>query len=655
MAIKTLLNKLNPLTWNVALVDKNGNPTEEFQRKWEQQRKFNATVPDLTDAAAVSKLLDVIGLDQGDLLYRDSAQWKVLGPGTTGFILKTNGPSANPAWESISTALDVLGAVQGDILYRNGTTWTVLAPGTDGQTLQYDGTTHAPKWATASAGGVILGSGAPASVQPAGTLYSRTDVAGVYSSQPTLAAPAIVQHAKQDNNIAGNPFGIIFGSALTTGNLAVAVLFEGGLTVPPAATGWTLGGSFNDGLNCYTAVYYRTVQAGDGTTPPNIVSSGAGNSSGWVCWEISGASWTLDGALVGAGVLAGATTTVMSSFTPSTAGDLILTSVSEFKTLGAAPSVGSPFTADDTLLCFRGTDWFGHDSNPPAATPIAATITWDAGYTNAVYIIIPIKGSGLVANWVQIGGSGVYVQLSGDTMTGALRHPNGTAAAPSDAFSTGNSGWWWDGTNLNLSIAGVKVMAFGAGGITASIPGGGTVTLDVQGEGNTNQACERYDSSNTPPTINMRKARGTIAAPTVVATNDSIGRVQFQPYTGAAFPNCIQINGIMIDTTPGPTALGGRLTFAMPAIGSATVTECVRVEVGTGLSMFGANKVIDQNRLLIKRSFAVASLPAAPPTGACALATDSTLSLSAGLGNIVAGGGGNVTPVWYNGANWIIG
>jgi hypothetical protein len=38
------------------------------------------------------------GTAQGNILYRDSAVWKVLAPGTSGYLLQTNGASANPSW-----------------------------------------------------------------------------------------------------------------------------------------------------------------------------------------------------------------------------------------------------------------------------------------------------------------------------------------------------------------------------------------------------------------------------------------------------------------------------------------------------------------------------------------------------------------------------
>lgn len=52
---------------------------------------------------SLTSLIDyVFGSAQGDILYRDSAAWKVLAPGTSGWFLKTQGAGANPVWAANS-------------------------------------------------------------------------------------------------------------------------------------------------------------------------------------------------------------------------------------------------------------------------------------------------------------------------------------------------------------------------------------------------------------------------------------------------------------------------------------------------------------------------------------------------------------------------
>ena len=57
------------------------------------------------DGAATQTYLpyNPAGEAQGNILYRNATEWVVLAPGTSGFVLKTNGAAANPAWASISS------------------------------------------------------------------------------------------------------------------------------------------------------------------------------------------------------------------------------------------------------------------------------------------------------------------------------------------------------------------------------------------------------------------------------------------------------------------------------------------------------------------------------------------------------------------------
>lgn len=45
-----------------------------------------------------SQVLDFISSTQGTVLYRNATNWVALSPGTSGDMLTTNGPGANPSW-----------------------------------------------------------------------------------------------------------------------------------------------------------------------------------------------------------------------------------------------------------------------------------------------------------------------------------------------------------------------------------------------------------------------------------------------------------------------------------------------------------------------------------------------------------------------------
>jgi len=157
----------------------------------------------IPSALTASQVLDMIASTQGDILYRNASVWTVLAPGTSGYILSTGGPAANPSWinptnggtvttitagtgitlssgatctvtctASFSTIAnhdilanisggsaapiantmtaildDTMGSTQGNILYRGASNWLVLAPGTNGQVLTQGAST--PSWASA--------------------------------------------------------------------------------------------------------------------------------------------------------------------------------------------------------------------------------------------------------------------------------------------------------------------------------------------------------------------------------------------------------------------------------------------------------------------------------------------------------------------------
>jgi hypothetical protein len=121
-----------PLVDNQRVVNPDGTPTEYFIR-WAQEKQiaigegitaeqalaivqqFTADHPliagsgiiltpsgdladDVTIGADVQAILDQISTTWGSVLFRGTADWQALAPGTAGQFLKTNGAGADPAW-----------------------------------------------------------------------------------------------------------------------------------------------------------------------------------------------------------------------------------------------------------------------------------------------------------------------------------------------------------------------------------------------------------------------------------------------------------------------------------------------------------------------------------------------------------------------------
>ena len=93
---------LPPLGWNIPIVDDNGRPTREFQQKWSRLARYTAGIPDASDAAAMSLLLDLISNDEGDILRRGSSAWNGLSsPGGTTKFLRADGTYAEPPQQTV--------------------------------------------------------------------------------------------------------------------------------------------------------------------------------------------------------------------------------------------------------------------------------------------------------------------------------------------------------------------------------------------------------------------------------------------------------------------------------------------------------------------------------------------------------------------------
>lgn len=439
MAVKTKKNDVNPLNWQVPIVNKDGTPTNEFMRKWEQQANANASIPDVTSAAAVSAVLDLLGLAQGDILYRDVDLWKVLTPGTLGYVLQTGGAAANPSWAAASTVLDRIGSTQGEILYRNGTVWTVLAAGTDGQLLTYSASTHAPFWDSFS--GVLLGVGAPTALEPAGTLYSQTDAAGVWSSQPTyIANPTVVQFASTSGAAAIGS--VTLPGAPTVGNLLIALLGTG--TDPSAhlAAGWT---SFENGSGGGTLRYgralYRYVQVGDTAVLPAI---GSGGTFFWFAevYEISHVSGVFANDVVAHPAIYGQTASPLTTPAATTAApeQLVLLGGG---TYDASTNMTNPATWTSDILTNNNSNygaWLASNKLVAVAgTSIQASIAFPTGTLLVAFAIqvVIANTSALVANWTLVGPS----PLASSSVFGLAKVDNATITAVGGVISTIMSTW----------------------------------------------------------------------------------------------------------------------------------------------------------------------------------------------------------------------
>ena len=113
-----------------------------------------------------------------------------------------------------------------------------------------------------------------------------------------------------------------------------------------------------------------------------------------------------------------------------------------------------------------------------------------------------------------------------------------------------------------------------------------TENLNLVSDGRNFLQFNRASTDGNASVVSFRKARGTNAAPTIIASGDLIGDVQWSGYDGAAYIQSASIYAA-IDGTPGTNDMPGRLQFFTTADGASSPTERMRIG-STGTISLGA-------------------------------------------------------------------
>ena len=111
--------------------------------------------------------------------------------------------------------------------------------------------------------------------------------------------------------------------------------------------------------------------------------------------------------------------------------------------------------------------------------------------------------------------------------------------------------------------------------------------LSIRGDAGTTLSANRYSTNNVAANITMRKARGTAASPTAVASGDQLGALNFVAYGGTNNRNIANIFGT-VDTYTSDTDISSYLRFTTTPSGSITAVERMRIDsagnVGIGIT-----------------------------------------------------------------------
>lgn len=222
------------------------------------------------------------------------------------------------------------------------------------------------------------------------------------------------------------------------------------------------------------------------------------------------------------------------------------------------------------------------------------------------------------------------VNIAGDTITGTVN----ITASPI-ALNLGNAVSFSQSNLLNLQNAN----------------GTATVFTVVGDGGNAQMTVRRFDATANGAVLNLGKGRGSAGSPAGANASDTLASLIFQGYdSGATLRSTGSIRAVAVSaltSTNGET----RIVFNTAPSTSVTEAENARLDQATGFSMYGANPVIDANRVFRNRIYTVATLP----TGVDGMRTYVSDALAPTALASVTGGGAVHVPVFYDGSAWKVG
>lgn len=168
-------------------------------------------------------------------------------------------------------------------------------------------------------------------------------------------------------------------------------------------------------------------------------------------------------------------------------------------------------------------------------------------------------------------------------------------------------------------------------------------------------------SYNTSPTVRWTAFRGTQGATESLQQYDQEGLFIWSAGIGGADASQAVANaymfGELIDPGGDSNPFGAALKVSTCPNNTATPIETFAVSAQFGLQMFGANTVIDTDRLFKPRSYTVATLP--DPTvslSGIAAVSDATQAAGTSIGSAPTGSGSNYRIVYIdtNATEWLL-
>lgn len=190
-----------------------------------------------------------------------------------------------------------------------------------------------------------------------------------------------------------------------------------------------------------------------------------------------------------------------------------------------------------------------------------------------------------------------------------------------------------DSTPVVINTSGqVVIGATTAPGATSA---GLSLTSDSASAPTSNILSRRNSTDSAGTTLDLYKARGSLATPTTVVSGDNAGTITFSAYDGTNFLPTAQIQS-SVDATPGTNDMPGNLVLSTTADGASTLTARLTIN-SAGL-------------VTVPGGFSGPIGATGATTGAfTTLAISNALSLSGAAGTsgqVLTSAGAGVVPTW---------
>jgi len=270
-------------------------------------------------------------------------------------------------------------------------------------------------------------------------------------------------------------------------------------------------------------------------------------------WEVGIGTYTLSGTTL-------SRTTVLSS---SNSGSPVNFSAGTKDVFVTYPSSRSIY-ADGTTLKATNSSILPVISGGTGVT--TSTGTTNVVLSNSPTLVTPALGAATATSIVSSG-----TAASSFTVTSG-------SAVPLTITNVGSGNSFVVEDSANPDATAFLVGASGEVGIrtyAAAIPS--NIALMVNGDdGNSRVVFQRSDTGTGGAQLFMRKARGSLAVPTVVASGDTVGKFSFNAFDGTNYTESANIFA-EVDGTPGVNDMPGRLVFSTTADGGSSPTERYRI------------------------------------------------------------------------------